>query len=107
MLSINVTPLQLAPNGYSILSALYIIYAQLVFPQPIPLEVNYIYTLKKIPDGGASFYYLSVWSLGKLNLIVNTSSNAGSWKESFFWVQQSDVSIKSFKKAGGKLVLLV
>ena len=80
----GIAPLQRTPNDYSILSALYNIYAQLGFPQPTPLEVNYMYTLKKIPGGGAGFYYLLVWSLGKLNLIENTPSNADSWKESFF-----------------------
>ena len=66
-----------------------------------------MYTLKKIPGGGVGFYYLSAWSSGKFNLIENIPSNVGNWKESFFWVQQSDVSIKSFRKAGGKIILLV
>ena len=103
----GIAPLQLAPNGYSILSALYILYAQLGFPQPTPIEINYMYTLKKIPSGGAGFYYLSAWSLRTMNLIENIPSNAGSWKESFFWVQQPDVSIMSFQKASVKLVLLI
>ena len=103
----GIAPLQLAPNGYAILTALFVIYTQMGFTQPTPLKVNYMYTLKKIPSGGASFYYLSAWSSRKLNLIENYPSNADHWKESFFWVQQSGVSIRSFRKAGGRLTLLV
>ena len=93
--------LQLTPNGYGILAALFIIYNQMGFPQPTPLEVNYMYTLTRIPSRGAGFYYLSAWSLGKLNLIENYPSNAGHWKENYFWVQQNEVSIRAFRKAGG------
>ena len=74
----GIVPLQLAPNGYSILTTLYIIYTQMGFLQPTPLEVNYMYTLKKIPSGGAGFYYLSAWSSWKLNLIENIPFNAGN-----------------------------
>ena len=42
-----------------------------------------MYTLKRIPNGGAGFYYFLAWSLGKLNLIENYPSNAGHWNESF------------------------
>ena len=102
----GIAPLQLAPNGYSLLSALYIVYSQLRFPPPTPIEVNYMYTLKKIPGGGAGFYYLSAWSSRKMALIENIPSNAGSWKESFFWAQQPEVSITRFQKAGVEPVLL-
>ena len=35
----GIAPLQLAPNGYAILTALFIIYNQMGFPQPSLLEV--------------------------------------------------------------------
>ena len=73
----EITPLQFALNGYSILAALFIIYHQMGFPQPTPVDVNYMYTFKKIPSEGAGFYYLSSWLSGKLNLIENYPSNAG------------------------------
>ena len=76
------------------------------FTQPTPLEVNYMYTLKRIPSEGVGFYYLSAWSSGKLNLIENYPSNDGHWKKGFFWVQQSGVPIRAFRKAGGELTLL-
>ena len=47
----GIAPLQLSPNGYAILIALFVIYNEMGFPQPTPLEVNYMYTLKRIPNG--------------------------------------------------------
>ena len=64
----EIAPLQLAHNGYGILTALFIIYHQMGFPQPTPREVNYMDTIKRIPSGGAGFYYFSAWSSEKLNL---------------------------------------
>ena len=56
---LGIAPLQLAPNCCAILAALFVIDSQMGFPQPTPLEVNYMCTLKMIPNGGAGFYYLS------------------------------------------------
>ena len=55
----GIAPLQLVPNGYAILAALFVIDSQMGFPQPTSLEVNCMCTLKMIPNGGAGFYYLS------------------------------------------------
>ena len=46
----KVAPFQITPNGYRMLSALYILYSHKKWPVPTPHEVNYLFDLKSNPN---------------------------------------------------------
>lgn len=80
----DVAPIQLAPNSYKLVLALFILYHDLEFPAPTMNDVSHFCSLRKSDHG---YYYLlvdkqhnkKVFSAGKI-------SHLKGWMEPFFYL---------------------
>ena len=83
----HLAPIQINPNSYRSMIALYIIYYQQGFPFLDANTLGYFLQLKKSTKRDFGYVYFSVWpEFNGKNLVFGTPSNAGSWKEPFFYI---------------------
>ena len=80
-------PIQINPNSYRSMIALYIIYYKQGFPFLDANTPGYFLQLKKSRKKDFRYVYFSVWpEFNGKNLVFGTPSNEGSWKEPFFYI---------------------
>ena len=83
----HLDPIQINPNSYRSMIVLYIIYYKQDFPFLDANNLGYFLQLKKLSKKDFGYVYLAVWpEFDGKNLIFGTPSNAGSWKEPFFYI---------------------
>lgn len=93
--------IQVAPNGWSILSSLRILYHKLGFKGPSAWEISYMYNIKQLPvkKNGLltnGYYHLSAWSKPKYNLIEDFTLNVGDSKDYFFIANNVNVQFTAY-----------
>ena len=83
----HLAPIQINPNSYRAMVALYIIYYRQGFPLLDANTLGYFLQLKKSAKRDFGYVYFSVWpEFNGKNLIHGAPSNAGVWKEPFFYI---------------------
>lgn len=95
----SITPMQLATNGWRVLTYIFMLYCELWFPELTMEEVNYLYNPKRVSaplNKMFMYFYLSGWPLSELNLFNLHVSNSGVWKKGWFITDQVPVQSKVF-----------
>ncbi|KAL2457606.1 Plus3 domain-containing protein [Abeliophyllum distichum] len=84
----RIAPTQLCPNGWRILLGFLILWNQLGFPRPSPMEFNSLYSFKS--DGKRSgWWYASVKAKMGGSVVTQTPDSIKNWKKFWFFVRGS------------------
>ncbi|KAL2458519.1 Uncharacterized protein Adt_45885 [Abeliophyllum distichum] len=82
----RIAPTQLYPNGWRILLGFLILWNQLGFPRPSPMEFNSLYSFKS--DGKRSgWWYASVKAKMGGSVVTQTPDSIKNWKKFWFFVR--------------------
>ena len=99
----HLAPIQINPNSCRSMIALYIIYYKQGFPFLDANTLGYFIQLKKSSKKDFGYVYFSVWpEFNGKNLVFGAPSNAGSWKEWFFYIHDVPRVKTSFNYNPGK-----
>ena len=98
----NICPFQLSPNGYRVLSALYILYRFKGWGEPSPYEINYLFYLKtNTSHHGTSFFYLTHQETSRVFLSdVTYKSNVGKYQQEYFLTTDMVANNLAFCRSG-------
>ncbi|KAH6810751.1 hypothetical protein C2S51_024513 [Perilla frutescens var. frutescens] len=81
----GISPAQIAPNGYSHMMGMLLIWYDLKFGEPSLEEWHPLYRIVNVP-GNLGFYYFTRWTGGFTGLVRECISYSGDWKPNWFWV---------------------
>lgn len=100
--------IQINPNGYRSMIALYILYKEEGFGTLDTRTLGYFLQMKRSPKKDFGYVYFSVWPefYGK-HLLYGAPSNVGLWKESFFYAYDVPRIKTSFNYNPGTRSLMV
>lgn len=96
----SIALMQLALNGWRVLTCIYILYRELEFLKLTMEEINYMYNLKRVSgplEKLFRYFYLSILPLSRLNLFNLYVSNVGAWKNGWFLANQVPIQNKVFQ----------
>ncbi|XP_052290072.1 uncharacterized protein LOC127899951 [Citrus sinensis] len=79
----HLTPGQLHPNGWRVLSAMFILWERCGSEEPSLVEVKHLYQLRSSPKEAGWYYFMS--SSTKRKPITNFPSSCKNWKNKFFF----------------------
>lgn len=80
----DLDPIQLSPNIYNLVLALFILYRKLEFPEPTMNEVSHFFSLRKSDHG---YYYLLVDKQhNKKGFSAGKISHLKGWKKPYFFL---------------------
>ena len=101
----HLAPLQINPNAYRSMIALYIIYGEEGFGTLDARTLGYFLQLKRSPKKDFGYVYFSVWpEYNGKSLVFGAPSNAGPWKGPFFYIYDVPRVKTSFNYNPGELV---
>lgn len=104
----HLAPIQINPNGYRAMIALYILYHKLGYPEMDARTMGYFLQLKRCGASDFGFVYFSVWpEFNKKDLIHGCPSNAGSWKGPYFYIYEVPRTKTSFNYLPGKQLFVL
>ncbi|GAY69645.1 hypothetical protein CUMW_289010, partial [Citrus unshiu] len=97
---LNLTPGQLNPNGWRVLSGLFILWDKCCQSEPTVDEVKHLYQLKSSPKD-AGWYYFQSSAKNRKPITDLPTGGGGNWKRKFFfaggpWGQVAQVDGKDF-----------
>lgn len=104
----DICPFQITPNGYRVLSALYILYYFKRWGVPSPHEINYLFDLKSNPNqNNTSFFYFAHQESHHTFLSdVTFQSNPGKYYQEYFLTSQINANNLAFCHSGTVFYLL-
>ncbi|KAL9454039.1 hypothetical protein AB3S75_009609 [Citrus x aurantiifolia] len=82
---LNLTPSQLNPNGWRVLSGLFILWDRCCQSEPMIDEVKHLYQLKSSPKD-AGWYYFQSSTKSRKPITDLPTGGGGTWKRKFFFV---------------------
>jgi hypothetical protein len=93
---------QITPNGYRVLSTLYILYHFKRWGVPSPHEINYLFDLKSNPNqNNTRFFYFAHQESHRTFLSdVTFQSNPGKYYQEYFMTSQMNASNLAFCQSG-------
>ena len=81
--SMHLAPGQLHPNGWRVLSAMYVLWDRCGLEEPSFAEMKYLYQLRSSPKEAGWYYFMS--SSAKRKPIAGFPSSCKNWKNKFFF----------------------
>ena len=85
----KVAPIQISPNGYRTMIALYIMYDIEEYPRLTAEQLHHFVTMKRAGAKDFGYVYFSVWpEFYKKNLTFGGPSNSGDWKRPYFYIYE-------------------
>ena len=81
--SMHLAPGQLHPNGWRVLSAMYVLWDRCGLEEPSFAEVKHLYQLRSSPKEAGWYYFMS--SSAKRKPIASFPSSCKNWKNKFFF----------------------
>ncbi|KAL9450580.1 hypothetical protein AB3S75_012332 [Citrus x aurantiifolia] len=98
---LNLAPDQLNPNGWRVLSGLFILWDRCYQCEPTVDEVKHMYQLKSGPKDAGWYYFMSSTKTRKLITDLPTGGG-GNWKKKFFfaggpWGQVAQIDGKNYR----------
>ena len=82
--TLHLAPGQLNPNGWKVLSDLFVLWDRCGQSKPTIDEVKYLYQLKSNPKYTGWYYFMSSTKTRKP--IINLPTGGGNWKINFFFL---------------------
>ncbi|XP_024033565.1 uncharacterized protein LOC112095693 [Citrus clementina] len=79
----HLAPGQLHPNGWRVLSAMYVLWERCGLEEPSLVEVKHLYQLRSSPKEAGWYYFMS--SSAKRKPITGFPSSCKNWKNKFFF----------------------
>ncbi|XP_024048250.1 uncharacterized protein LOC112101662 [Citrus clementina] len=79
----HLTPGQLHPNGWRVLSAMFVLWERCGLEEPSLVEVKHLYQLRSSPREAGWYYFMS--SSAKRKPITGFPSSCKNWKNKFFF----------------------
>ncbi|XP_024039554.1 uncharacterized protein LOC112098155 [Citrus clementina] len=79
----HLAPGQLHPNGWRVLSAMFVLWERCGLEEPSLVEVKHLYQLRSSPREAGWYYFMS--SSAKRKLITGFPSSCKNWKNKFFF----------------------
>ena len=79
----RLAPGQLHPNGWRVLSALFVLWERCELGEPSLMKIKYLYQLRSSPKEAGWYYFMS--SSAKRKPIVSCPSSCKNWKNKFFF----------------------
>ncbi|XP_015386967.1 uncharacterized protein LOC107177552 [Citrus sinensis] len=80
----HLAPGQLHPNGWRVLSVMFVLWERCGLEEPSLVEVKHLYQLRSSPREAGWYYFMS--SSAKRKPITGFSSSCKNWKTKFFFV---------------------
>ena len=98
----DICPFQITPNGYRVLSALYILYHFKRWGVPSPHEINYLFDLKWNPNQNNTgfFYFAHQESYRTFLSDVTFQSNPGKYYQEYFLTSEMEANNLTFCHSG-------
>ncbi|KAL9441425.1 hypothetical protein AB3S75_020002 [Citrus x aurantiifolia] len=98
---LNLTPGQLNPNGWRVLSGLFILWDRCCQSEPTVDEVKHLYQLKSSPKD-AGWYYFQSNTKSRKPITDLPTGGGGTWKRKFFfaggpWGQVAQINGKDYR----------
>ncbi|KAH9707093.1 TPR REGION domain-containing protein [Citrus sinensis] len=97
----HLAPGQLHPNGWRVLSAMFVLWERCGLEEPSLVEVKHLYQLRSSPREAGWYYFMS--SFAKRKPITGFPSSCKNWKNKFFFAGGKWCS--ALRSLGGDLYL--